>query len=770
MYPVVTVSERRAGSRYYLSFGFTALILVSVTLVLVLIVLPQRYVLSAGLRESGVNFPVTAVPFAPFEITQQAARPVPEPAEILPGPAEVFWAELMPLLEAEVYDEAIPLFEPYLSEYPNDLGVLREYATTLLAAGRVEEAVPILASLLETGDETALRLLLARSLRDEGRMDEASTHYALLTDVSPEDVELALEWAQALAWARQYERATVVLDGALRRNPNSIPLRLELVRVHYSSGRLSHAALIMATLDPAVLENDDAAGLRADVLAALAVPVEPPPPEPTLLDQAVAARLAGEFDRSDLLYQAALREDPEDVGAWQAHADFLQFELGDFERALTALAEVERRSDEDARLQYRMAQLEIWTGRNAEAETRLEGMLAYLDEGPVAADPKDPTSPPDGEGITRADVQALRGDLERWKGGRIPAATWYELALADEPDNPRALEGLGVLRGEVAQTISEVERPGAGVEAYSIADSDDFSRVDLGAAWVGTRGTSVWAVRTGNRWLTGLDLNTAPGDQQGFYGEFDAARWWRWGTVRTAFHFGVQAVRAGGEDYSLGASVRFRGAAGRSVELRYDHEPAYSLTGTLQSVFAQLSQDRLSLTLARPLNDRWSLFAEGHVALLDPQGLSGPDADRTSVRVQASVSAGRSMTQSVTAGVSARAVAFTDAAPVQLGVPLFWDPRSVLSGGPYLQLGHRVSSALRATGRLTPGLAVIDERRRDGVDIVPHFSAEAGLEHTGDRFRTALDLFYYQGQFDGYRMYGLRLSLRTIDGFGGGGP
>jgi hypothetical protein len=268
--------------------------------------------------------------------------------------------------------------------------------------------------------------------------------------------------------------------------------------------------------------------------------------------------------------------------------------------------------------------------------------------------------------------------------------------------------------------------------------------------------------------LNGLDLSSVTGEQQGFYGELDAARWWRWGTVRTAFHFGLQTVRTGGEDYSFGASVRLRGAAGRSVELRYDHEPAYPLTGTLQSVYAQLSQDRVSVTIARPLTDRWSLSAEGDVALLDPRGLSGPQGDRT-VRVQGAFSAGRSMTQSVTAGLAARAVTFTDPAPVQLGVPLFWDPRSVLSGGPYVQLGHRLSSALRATGRLTPGLAVIDERRTDGIDVVPHFSAEAGLEHTGDRFRTALDLFYYQGQFDGYRMYGLSLSLSTIDGLRGGG-
>ena len=63
-----------AGSRYYLGFGVTALLLVSCTLVLVLVVLPQRYVFGSGFRESGLSFPDPGVPFVPPDAVQIAAH------------------------------------------------------------------------------------------------------------------------------------------------------------------------------------------------------------------------------------------------------------------------------------------------------------------------------------------------------------------------------------------------------------------------------------------------------------------------------------------------------------------------------------------------------------------------------------------------------------------------------------------------------------------------------------------------------------------------
>ena len=105
-------------------------------MVLVLVVLPQRYVLSSGFRESGLSFPNPGVPFVPPDATQIAARPVPTPTppdEIVRGPAEIFWARVMPLLESERYGEALPFFEPYLLDYPADDDVRRGRATAAIS-------------------------------------------------------------------------------------------------------------------------------------------------------------------------------------------------------------------------------------------------------------------------------------------------------------------------------------------------------------------------------------------------------------------------------------------------------------------------------------------------------------------------------------------------------------------------------------------------------------------------------------------------------------
>ena len=179
-----------AGSRYYLAFGVIALLLMSGTLVLVLVVLPQRYILSAGFRESGLSFPNPGVPFVPRDAVQIAARPVPTPTptppdEVVRGPAEIFWAQVIPLLESERYAEALPFFERYLLDYPADSDVRRELALTLMAAGRAGEATAVLAGLLRSGEDPELRLLLARTLRDLERVDEAAIHYAILAAASP---------------------------------------------------------------------------------------------------------------------------------------------------------------------------------------------------------------------------------------------------------------------------------------------------------------------------------------------------------------------------------------------------------------------------------------------------------------------------------------------------------------------------------------------------------------------------------------------------------
>jgi hypothetical protein len=256
--------------------------------------------------------------------------------------------------------------------------------------------------------------------------------------------------------------------------------------------------------------------------------------------------------------------------------------------------------------------------------------------------------------------------------------------------------------------------------------------------------------------------------RQGAFVDLDAARWWRWGTVRTALDFGVQ--RLGTDwDVALGASLGHRGRGGAATELRYEHGPAYPIAVTLQSVLAQVIQNRFLVSHARSLGDSWSVSAALDGVWLQAHADSvSPGTDTDTGRLQAAVTVGRALSPTWTLGLITRSVVFTDAAPVttQPGGGtrrLFWDPSLVVSVGPYVQLARDLSEYWKLTGRLGPGIALIDERGSPGSDLVPHVSAEAGVRREGARFWTALDLFYYQGQFDGYRTYGARLTMSTRD-------
>jgi hypothetical protein len=127
------------------------------------------------------------------------------------------------------------------------------------------------------------------------------------------------------------------------------------------------------------------------------------------------------------------------------------------------------------------------------------------------------------------------------------------------------------------------------------------------------------------------------------------------------------------------------------------------------------------------------------------------------------VAVGRVVARSTTLGLAAGVLTFLDPAPtVTVGtgtLRLFWDPRSAFSASPYVRLDREVSPGWYVTGRLAPGVAILDERASAGAQVVPQIGAEAGVRRDGTRVRAALDLFYYQGQFDGYRTYGARVSL-----------
>jgi tetratricopeptide (TPR) repeat protein len=763
------------SARYFLGFTLTAVILGGMTLFLVLVVLPRRYLLSAGLRESGVSFPSRTAPFPPpKESHREAPPPPPPPPVVVRGPAEVFWGGIEPLLAAQQFSEALPLFELYLRAHPEDRGVEREYAITLGKAGRSGEAVRVFQELLDEEDDPGMRLLLARELRDGGRLTEASAQYALLLDSDPENLSVALEWGRALAWGKEYDQAAEVLEAALFQNPTSAEMGAELARVYYWSGRLDDADRVLNEMDAKALEAAGAGSLRDDVIAARG-PVEPEEEaggEPadsssfSLLERAALALEEEDYEGASLFLEEALRENPADTATWRAYADLLQYRLEDLDGARAALLEMEKLGVADLTLRYRLARLDLWTGRNDAARVRLEELLAEMEADLAFGEEQDSTRL---SGEEAPEIMALLGDIHRWEGNRTLSGERYESALRADSTNLRAEAGLKELEAEAARDIEETERPGLGGNAYSLMDSDEFSRVDLGAQGLGIDGNWIWGVRTGTRWLRGLDPGGGTGAEQGLFLELESARWWGWGSVRSGVHLGVEELRPGRKDLTLGGSLFFRDLAGFTTDVRYDHGPAYPLTVTLQSLFSRAVQDRLTTNLARRFAERWSLSLAGDVGWISSSE-SSANGGNGSLRLEGGLSLGRSMSDRLTLGLNARALTYSDPAPVVDGVRLFWDPRGVAAGGLFAQWARELRDDWGLSARVNPSLAFIDERMGAGYELVPHVSAEAGLSHRGRRFFSALDAFYYQGRFDGYRAYGLRLSISARRWFGKGNP
>jgi tetratricopeptide (TPR) repeat protein len=770
-----------------MGFGATALLLGGMTLVLVLIVLPRRYVLNAGFREAGISFPTEAAPFSPpLELLKEAPPPPsttpPAPPEATRGPAEVFWARVDPLLSTESYAEALPLFEEYLGTYPDDGEVLREFGITLSRAHQPERAAEVLEGLLPDGRYPGVRLLLARVLRDQGRLDEASGHYASLLDEKPGDVGMVLEWARALAWDKDYQGAAGVLGRALEEEGPPPELEVELAQVLYWSGRLEEAAERLGRMDEELVSRLGAGGLKEDVLAALTPPATPEEageePPANLLHSAALSFAQEDYQGAADLYRQALQENPTDVETWRTYADVLQYALEDADGARDALYRLEALGGGDVPLRFRLAQLEVWTGRTHQAMSRLESLLGEIDHGAPSTDSASSSRMGPGHGD---EVWALLGDLRRWEGRRVLAGEAYRAALEVNGKNERAQVGMDQLKVEVERGILAEESPRTGGSAYSLADSHQFSRLDLGAEAVGVNGTWTWAVKTGSRWLGGVDLGGAQREEQGWFLELESARWWRFGTVRTGVHLGVEQVRPDATDIAYGASLRLAQLWGFRTDLRYDHGPAYPITATLQSVFARVVQDRLTASMARQVGDDWSLHlaAEGALlvadgALLRAQGLhldsesepgsGGREAGDRSLRLEGGLSLGRSVTDALTLGVTGRALTYTGPSPVVEELRLFWDPNALFSGGLFAQVEKGLTDRWTLRSRISPSLAFVDERSQGGFQRVPHLSAEVGFSYVGRSLGADVGAFYYQGRFDGYNAYGLRMGVSARDG------
>lgn len=723
-----TPARKQSRTPYWLRFSLVLLSLGGITAAFVLVVLPKRFVLQAGLVESGISFPTHSPPFQPPRsrpVVRPAAYEISDSTQL--GPAEVLWNRVLPLLEAERYAAALSVFADYLDEHPDDLGVWREYASTLLESGRTDEAVAVYRQLLEITESQLMKLELARVLRDDGDLDGSLRLYRELVTVYPDDLELHVEFARALVWAERYREARMMYQDILRRFSDDYRLTFELAQALTWDNRPITAYLLLNQSHTEDQRSAEVAGLLQylDSLLTASLPQSLTPVE--LARRAVALE---DLERAEALYRRVLRAHPSDADIWLEWTDFLQYQLADLSAARLALLQVEVLRDLESDEQLRLARLHVWTGHEGDAEALLESI--------VESDSRN------------ADAWALLGDLRLWSGSRLAARDAYKNALERSPDHPIAKAGLDSLQQQTYRTIAHRESPQAGPRILYFHDSDDFQRLDLVAEATVLRRVTAVVVSAGYRRLEGIELSGSPGRDNGPFAQVELAHWWRLGTVRTAVKAGVEQLDAFGNQPSFEAQFDMPDASGTALRALYRHGPAFPQTVTYQSMQASLLSDFLEASAFRLIGARWNMSISGSAGSLHAAG-------NNNLRVGAGLAGLYQFSSAVTAGLTTQLLTFADSAPSADGRGLYWDPILFWATGIQLLLSTPQRSPTVLYARLTPGVALDNERDSLGAQWLPQLAAEAGLRYETTRLLLTGDLAYLRGREGGYDSFGANL-------------
>jgi tetratricopeptide (TPR) repeat protein len=723
---------RRQTTRtpYWLRFSLILATLGATTSAFVLIVLPRRFVLNANLIESGITFPTGTIPFWHLGLRHVIPpTPIIIPEPILPGPAEVFWSEVVPLLDAEAFERAQPVFEQYLAEHPDDIDAWRDYAVTLQRLGHYEAAEQIYLRLVDTFGEPTDKLDLARLLRDQGRFESSLTLYRELVAADPSDVELHHELTQTLVWAGNYREATYAYRTLMTESPDEQQYRLELAQVLWWDGYPVNALKLLRAFPSDAPQASEAEVLRAYLDSLLTAAL---PPGETLIEQARRALEVQHFEQATALYRRAIFRDPADPGLWLEWADFQQLHLQDLAAARDALIHVGTLRNLTSTERFRLAQLYSWTGQEEAAESVV---LALLEDDP-----------------NYTEAWVLLGDLYSWQGHRIQAARAYRQALARAPTNETARLGLASVRQQTADAIVESERPRAGPQVLLFQDSDDFLRLDVMAT-----ASHVWSnasalVRSGYRRIEGAALDGTPATEQGPFLEVEIARWWRLGTVRTSLATGLENFNDSGTEPTLEVGLEMPDIHGTSLTAIYRHGRAFPQAVTLESVLGGLLTEQLEASFFRRLDTSWDLSGAASVAALH-------GTDESNTRLQLAFTTRRALTQHFSAAITSQVLTFGEAAPVIQGRRLYWDPAVFWSNGLQLAVSSPTDNPLQLNVRITPGMALTKERAGGSLDLVPQLGTEAGFGYETDHIEFRTNVMYWQGREGDYSSFGANIAF-----------
>jgi tetratricopeptide (TPR) repeat protein len=564
----------------------------------------------------------------------------------------------------------------------------------------------------------------ARDWAGREEWERAIPAYERLVRERPGDTQVRVERARALAWAGQTLEGAQALARVAAERPADRALRVEAARFYWWAGRTAEADSLLAEAAARGALDAEELALRREIRGAMTPDAATAErwlreEDGTQARLRLARALVGEreFERAIAAYRAALATGgvPDSVRLELASAALaadsaavavdalraflvsrpdhrdarvnLARALGWSQRWEEAVAEFEvlLAGGDDAALRYELGQLHRWAGRHETAERELRRA--------AVADP-----------LHAPTFRAL-GDLARWRGEwEMALASYHHAALLDPqlPGVSTAIEETrhGYRQARLAAAPFEIDRCTVGVESY--ADNQGFRRLttSAGRSWTPTWGVLNVVVQQDLSGGYALERQRA---EIGGYGVLaEGITRPRRGVSFNAL-LGLHAFGGGGTTPTWGAGVDFAELARAAVSLRYVHQPAFRRASSLAALEAGVTSDAVRATVSRPIG------AASAWAQLEAERLGSPLG--SSERLTGSLSLSRPLSERWSLGLSAHGLTTTAGAPVLPGWgTLYWSPELYLATSLNVTYRAPLDDRWSLAATLRPGYAWVRER------------------------------------------------------------
>lgn len=731
--------ERGEKAGYWVRYLLASAVVLGAVWALVTRVLPPRILPTADFRERAVRFSTDPPDFdAPARVI---LRSRPEPAPPAPsaaeppagermGPRGRLWEQVLPLLEANRFGEAIPLLERYLARHPGDRALRLELARALLRAGRPVESESQFRRLAEAGEMEGI-LGLARVHWRRGRDRAAARQLRRALERRPEDGGIRSSLARALRAAGAYGAAADQYRRLIEATGRPEPYRLELARTLLWAGDPRAALAELRTV-----EGPEARALAGRIGATLSLPA----PDPVPVDPLVRARLAREAGRlqdASSLYRLATDLRPDRSEAWLEWSDLLATRLGRPGRAAELLEEhLAGAPARPAAARRRLARYAAWSGREASARGILEEMARQ-----GRAEPRD---------------LLLLADLLRWADRRGPASRYYRRVLsapgADSAAVSGAERGLRAVRARDRQVVASRDPRRLRVSPGRLDDSDGLGRTDLAAeARFGAGGRDRLTAAAG--W-TRVEGARVPGSGSAGYAEAGYLRWLDHATARLALSAGAER-RSGAGAPRLAADLLLLDRVGDRLRVEASRRPAHRLLQSLGALRRGQEATGAAVTVDDRLGRAAGLRASVRADALEDVGAGG------NLRLLGTAAWERAVADRLRLGASTRLLSFTSPAFRAGGRPGYWSPE--LSWTPSAVVDWRLPAGETGWGlhaRLQPGLSVVREHGRgEDARAGTSLSARGAALYRWPRATAEATLGYVRSRAGEYDLLSAGLSL-----------